>query len=99
MNTRTIRSLVLAVAIALGTIGVVVAIDSSTDEQGHTHRSVTIRLGGHADAPAGVPAGPATLTLAPPAAAALDKVRDNKPGELGENLKDETPAGVDPNAL
>lgn len=85
---KVIAALIALVAAA--TAGAVVVSIVDEDENGRPDR-VTITLGGHDDVPAGLPAGPETLELAPQAVADLEDVKDNQADDHA-GLDDERPA-------
>lgn len=86
----TVTVVVTVLVAVLGAGILVEVVDDNGD--GKTDR-VTVRLGGHDDLPAGVPAGPAKLELDDEAVDALDAVEDRDAGGH-DNLDDETPAGL-----
>lgn len=87
----TLPRLIAAFIALIVAVGITVAIVDDNGD-GRPDR-LTVTLGGHDDAPAGVPAGPAELTLDEGGVDSLADVRDSDAAGH-EGLDDETPAGV-----
>lgn len=87
--TTPTGAVILTLVVALVGVGVIVEV---TDDNGDGHADrVTIKLGGQDDLPAGVPAGPAAVTLEPQAVEDLEALEERDPHK---GLDDETPAGL-----
>lgn len=95
------RGLVAALITIITAVGIVIVVDSGTDEQGHPHRTITVTLGGAHRLDPSAPAQ--TVTLAPPAQAiaAAQKQQDAAGNDQGahSDLRSEPPAASSPATL
>lgn len=99
MPPRTvITNRLIAALIVLVGLGAAITIVVSDDDGNGRPDRIVIELHGQDDQPAGVPAGPETLTLEEPAVAALEGA---KRGDLGDHddLVNERPPGADTGEL
>lgn len=87
------KLLALLAAAALAVVGITIVVSDDDGDGKPDRTTITIELGGHDQAPAGVPAGPATLELGETGQAVLEQAKDT---ELGghDGLVNETPGGL-----